>query len=134
MLSLLLCLSFLQLRNPSAHGGLRLSNLGRECLRRFFLAPYKLSLLHTDLLRAFGRHLPESAAALLIGLAVGGVARILDPSKAELEFLSFDPEIFFFLLLPPIIFDAGYTCRIAFECGQFCGGVHFCAGGIGQMV
>ena len=53
--------------------------------------------------------IPESAAAMTIGVIVGGVAKLAQPSQAEMKMLSFQPEIFFFLLLPPIIFEAGYT-------------------------
>jgi len=43
-----------------------------------------------------------------VGLVVGGLARLVAPyNKAELDFLSFRPELFFFLFLPPIIFEAG---------------------------
>ena len=44
-------------------------------------------------------YLPESGACLIIGVVVGGMARLLYPDEKELEFLSFQPELFFFMLL-----------------------------------
>jgi solute carrier family 9 (sodium/hydrogen exchanger), member 8 len=54
-------------------------------------------------------YLPESAAAIVVGVIVGGLAKAVYPSTEELNFLSFEPELFFFLLLPPIIFEAAYS-------------------------
>lgn len=53
--------------------------------------------------------LAESAAATLLGMLVGGLATLLD--HAETEALQFRGEVFFFILLPPIIFDAGYALK-----------------------
>jgi len=54
-------------------------------------------------------YLPECAAAIFVGLIVGGLARVVYPSVEEMAFLSFQSELFFFLLLPPIIFEAAYS-------------------------
>uniref|UniRef100_K3X4D0 Sodium/hydrogen exchanger n=1 Tax=Globisporangium ultimum (strain ATCC 200006 / CBS 805.95 / DAOM BR144) TaxID=431595 RepID=K3X4D0_GLOUD len=54
-------------------------------------------------------YLPESGAAMLVGLIVGICARLFFPSRKELEFLRFNKIMFYFLLLPPIIFEAGYS-------------------------
>eukprot|EP00929_Paragymnodinium_shiwhaense_P042859 TRINITY_DN22111_c0_g1_i1.p1 TRINITY_DN22111_c0_g1~~TRINITY_DN22111_c0_g1_i1.p1 ORF type:complete len:706 (-),score=106.85 TRINITY_DN22111_c0_g1_i1:153-2270(-) len=54
------------------------------------------------------RHVPESGAAMLLGFAVGLVVSILNLTQ-EQQALDFRGEIFFYVLLPPIIFEAGLS-------------------------
>ncbi len=55
------------------------------------------------------KYLPESAACIMFGFLVGVIGNF--SSAEEGKVLSFEPNIFFFILLPPIIFDAGYTLK-----------------------
>ncbi len=45
--------------------------------------------------------LMHSAGAMMVGIVIGGIARL---STNNLKLFEFSPEVFFFVLLPPIIF------------------------------
>ncbi|OQR93164.1 Monovalent Cation:Proton Antiporter-1 (CPA1) Family [Thraustotheca clavata] len=57
--------------------------------------------------------LPEAAATILVGM-LGGVLYLLHTSSVTQSLATFDPSIFFIGLLPPIIFNSGYTMKRRF--------------------
>jgi len=56
------------------------------------------------------KYIPESTAAIVLGVIVGAVFRLLNFFNLKNEF-TFSPEIFYFLLLPPIIYEAGFSMK-----------------------
>jgi len=59
------------------------------------------------------RYLPESGAAMIVGFVVALVVRMLG-LKEEEHILDFNGEFFYYVLLPPIIFEAGLSLDVSF--------------------
>ena len=66
--------------------------------------------------------LPESGATVLIGLAVGLAVHLGGSGRLaalEEEALYFNPEFFTLFLLPPIIFESGFSLNQSLFFGRF---------------
>jgi sodium/hydrogen exchanger 8 len=56
-------------------------------------------------------YLQESGIGLLLGAMVGAMIRFFTNLNELQAIISFDQQFFFFVLLPPIIFESGYTMK-----------------------
>jgi solute carrier family 9 (sodium/hydrogen exchanger), member 8 len=54
-------------------------------------------------------YLPQSCASMLFGFIVGLFLNFI--GEEEVSYISFDPSVFFFIILPAIIFDAGHSLK-----------------------
>ena len=59
-------------------------------------------------------YMHESGLVMILGILVAAFMNYIDPSTSFAKTLKFDSEVFFNLILPPIIFAAGYNLRKKF--------------------
>jgi len=57
--------------------------------------------------------IPESIVAIIIGLIFGASIKSYFANQDLINILSFEPHAFFLLLLPPIMYNAGFTLNKA---------------------
>lgn len=56
--------------------------------------------------KRFGEAIPDSALLIVVGLILGYALKKFDVDE---DYFSLNADIFFLYLLPPIIFDAGWS-------------------------
>lgn len=56
-------------------------------------------------------YIPEASVALSIGILVGMILHLVHGDHDLVSFVNFKPNFFLLFLLPPIIFESGYSMR-----------------------
>jgi len=54
---------------------------------------------------------PESIAAILLGIIIGCILKYYYDSTGLLSIVQFEPHTFMMLMVPPIMFSAGFSCN-----------------------
>jgi len=78
-------------------------------LQNGFLLLLLVAFLCIFMLYAYHRisaleYLPESIAAVLVGIVIGGILKYFYENNGLIQIISFEPHTFFLFLLPPIMF------------------------------
>lgn len=104
-----------EMTNTTSGGGNTSSAAGKEqqaagvgILLQIMMLVLSFVLGHVLRRRRF-YYLPEASASLLIGLIVGGLANISNTETSIRAWFNFHEEFFFLFLLPPIIFQSGFS-------------------------
>ena len=101
----------LDLDSPGAEDAREHRVIGLDAM----MLSYALILLVLCAVAAERFKLPASSAAILLGAAFGGIFRAAGIASEEHEMIhsnaliTFDEELFLYVLLPPIIFEAGFS-------------------------
>nr|DAD24242.1 TPA_asm: hypothetical protein HUJ06_025705 [Nelumbo nucifera] len=94
--------------NPAGSHGTEQQAAGVGILLQIMMLVLSFVLGHV-LRRHKFYYLPEASASLLIGLTVGGLANISNTETSIRAWFNFHEEFFFLFLLPPIIFQSGFS-------------------------
>ena len=95
---------------------IELSHIHEEEMQMGFIFLILVAFACTFLLYTYNRIealeiFPESIAAIILGIGIGCVLRYFYNGSGLLQIVAFEPHTFFLFLLPPIMFQAGFSCK-----------------------